>query len=550
MRHVEGQSPWSAAARGRAAHALVFLAGAIISGFAGLYADGRAHAAEKAIELAQGYQQSPDDNKKKNKGEDKADKKSQKLEEKSEQKQQKIDQKQQRLQDKADRKQEKLQQKVDKKQETYQEKIEKKEQKHEQKIEANPALKEKIDRKQQKYEEKVDRKQEQLDQKIDKKQEKLEEKVDRKQEHLEDKAERRQEKYDKKIDKIEDRTGRRSTPDGDKKGQTYGAAPLGQTYAKPPKSQKKFDDVKRTRKQKIEDGGKRVVIREPDKRIIVKQDNRFVIQHDEAERLRRLNRGVKTNIIAGGHRETVFVKPNGIKVVDVTDKYGRIVYRYKVVPGGRRIILIDNRHYWRRHHHVSGSDFAIGLLVGAAIVALAPPVIGIPHDHYIVDYGYASDDDIYLALSAPPVEVLDRRYSLEEIRYSDSLRQRMRRVDLDTVTFDFGSWEVSPEQYGTLERIARGINRLLEDNPDEVVLVEGHTDAVGSEEDNLSLSDRRAQNVAEILSAEFDVPPENLVTQGYGEEFLKVPTDGPERRNRRITVRRITPLLSQEETEP
>jgi len=34
------------------------------------------------------------------------------------------------------------------------------------------------------------------------------------------------------------------------------------------------------------------------------------------------------------------------------------------------------------------------------------------------------------------------------------------------------------------------------------------------------------------------------VTQGYGEEQLKVPTDQSERQNRRVTVRRITPLLA------
>jgi hypothetical protein len=33
------------------------------------------------------------------------------------------------------------------------------------------------------------------------------------------------------------------------------------------------------------------------------------------------------------------------------------------------------------------------------------------------------------------------------------------------------------------------------------------------------------------------------VTQGYGEQFLKIPTDGPEEQNRRVTARRITPLL-------
>jgi outer membrane protein OmpA-like peptidoglycan-associated protein len=81
-----------------------------------------------------------------------------------------------------------------------------------------------------------------------------------------------------------------------------------------------------------------------------------------------------------------------------------------------------------------------------------------------------------------------------------------------------------------------------------VFLIEGHTDAVGSDVDNLSLSDRRAESVAIALSQQFGVPAENLTTQGYGEQYLKVPTDGPSAENRRVTVRNITPLLTGQAT--
>jgi outer membrane protein OmpA-like peptidoglycan-associated protein len=47
-----------------------------------------------------------------------------------------------------------------------------------------------------------------------------------------------------------------------------------------------------------------------------------------------------------------------------------------------------------------------------------------------------------------------------------------------------------------------------------------------------------------MLTNQFGVPAENLTTQGYGKQFLKIPTDGPERANRRVAVRRITPLLA------
>jgi outer membrane protein OmpA-like peptidoglycan-associated protein len=124
------------------------------------------------------------------------------------------------------------------------------------------------------------------------------------------------------------------------------------------------------------------------------------------------------------------------------------------------------------------------------------------------------------------------------------VRELMPRVDLDTVNFDTGSWEIAPEQVDKLKVIADAINRAVSRNPQEVFLIEGHTDAVGNDVDNLSLSDRRAESVAAILTEYFQVPPENLTSQGYGEEYLKVRTDGPERQNRRVTVRRITPLLS------
>ena len=104
----------------------------------------------------------------------------------------------------------------------------------------------------------------------------------------------------------------------------------------------------------------------------------------------------------------------------------------------------------------------------------------------------------------------------------------------------------SPEQVDKLAAIAEGIKRAIERNPKEVFMIEGHTDAVGADEDNLSLSDRRAEAVAVALSEQFQVPAENLVTQGYGEQYLKEQTDGPSETNRRVAVRRITPLLDQQ----
>jgi outer membrane protein OmpA-like peptidoglycan-associated protein len=307
--------------------------------------------------------------------------------------------------------------------------------------------------------------------------------------------------------------------------------------ARTKRHKRSFEELKQQRREIKEDGGKRTVIEEPDKRRIIREDGRTIIRHDETERFKRLYRDTREERGSGDTRITVAIGPGGVRIMTEVDRDGRTLRRWRRGPDGRDIVFFDNRDYYRRFGPRRPSFLD-------AIVNLAPPVIRIPRERYIVDYDRASEDDIYEALTAGPVDDFDGHYSLEEVRQSPYLRDRMRRLDLDTITFDFGSWEVDPRDYGRLERVARVMNRILRRNPDETFMIEGHTDAVGSDEDNLTLSDRRAETVAFILSEEFGVPPENLVTQGYGEHYLKVPTDGPERLNRRTSVRRITPLLA------
>lgn len=307
--------------------------------------------------------------------------------------------------------------------------------------------------------------------------------------------------------------------------------------------QPRFDELQKGRTQRTEDGGKRIVIREPGpgNRVIVRQDNRIIIRHDESERFRRLHRDARSERRPDGSTETYFVRPDGVRVVSIVDANGRLVRRYRRDRGGREFNIIDNRRFLRN----AGIAIGVGAIGLAIALNLPPPRISIPREQYIVDYEDASEDDLYETLAAPPVDELERSYSLDEVRYNYELRQRMRRIDLDTVTFEFGAWEVGEDQYRKLDRIARAMTRLLERNPDEVFLIAAHTDGVGSDVDNLSLSDRRAESVAEILTESFGIPSENLVTQGYGRQYLKIDTMAAEPRNRRVEIQRITPLMAE-----
>jgi outer membrane protein OmpA-like peptidoglycan-associated protein len=274
--------------------------------------------------------------------------------------------------------------------------------------------------------------------------------------------------------------------------------------------------------------GNRLVIKERN-RTIIREGGQTIIRHDDMDRFRRGARDVRVQR-RGAETETVIIRPDGARIITIVDADGRLLRRIRRLPDGREIVLIDNRRV--------GPPGAFGFIAG-----LAAPVVRMPRERYIVDAERADEELLYETLIAPPVMPIERAYTLDEIRYTYNLREWMPRVDLDTITFDTGSWEVTPDQARLLEPIAAAMRRAIGRNPNEIYLIEGHTDAVGNDVDNLSLSDRRAEAVADILTQDFGIPPENLTTQGYGEQYLKVPTQGPERLNRRVTVRRITPLL-------
>jgi outer membrane protein OmpA-like peptidoglycan-associated protein len=301
--------------------------------------------------------------------------------------------------------------------------------------------------------------------------------------------------------------------------------------------------VVRQRRERRDEGG-RIIIEEGDNRRIIRGDGgRVIIRHDESARFRGQGRDFSVERGPRGERLTIINRPGGVRIVSVVDEDGRLIRRVRRGPDGREFVLIDNRDRGdRRRRGERRGGPGIGFYID-----LPPPVVRIPRERYHVYADRASEEEIEDALSADPVDDIEADYTLDEIRDSPRLRERMPSVNLNTINFEFGSWEITEEQFRPLEVIAKAIERILQRNPDEVFLIEGHTDAVGSDEDNLSLSDRRAESVARVLSDEFRIPPENLTTQGYGEQYLLVKTDAAERTNRRVEFRRITPLLARGE---
>uniref|UniRef100_E6VJR5 OmpA/MotB domain protein n=1 Tax=Rhodopseudomonas palustris (strain DX-1) TaxID=652103 RepID=E6VJR5_RHOPX len=294
-----------------------------------------------------------------------------------------------------------------------------------------------------------------------------------------------------------------------------------------PQGPRNISDFRNQRREVQQNG--RIVITEPGRIIVRDPSGQEFIRHNEVDRFRYGARDIRVDD-RGDERRTIVIRPDGSEIINVTGRDGQLLRRIRRDRDGREIIIIDNSYGPRDR-----ANF---------YVDLPPPVIRIPRDRYIVDYDDASPELIYETLEAPPVERIERRYTMDEIRYSPAVRQRMPSIDLNTINFDTGSWDIPPDQAAKLQVIADGLNRAIQRNPREVFLIEGHTDAVGNDTDNLSLSDRRAESAAALLTQQFGVPAENLTSQGYGEQYLKVNTQAAERQNRRVTIRRITPLLN------
>jgi outer membrane protein OmpA-like peptidoglycan-associated protein len=104
---------------------------------------------------------------------------------------------------------------------------------------------------------------------------------------------------------------------------------------------------------------------------------------------------------------------------------------------------------------------------------------------------------------------------------------------LGDVLFDTGQATLKAGAYGTLDRLATA----LREKSDRKVLIEGHTDNVGSDESNQGLSERRAQSVQMGLMQR-GVASSQITALGKGENFPVASNDSADGRqsNRRVEL--------------
>jgi len=267
--------------------------------------------------------------------------------------------------------------------------------------------------------------------------------------------------------------------------------------------------------------GDKVLSRSGDRVVVEDPNGDLRVLKDDDALIRRAGDQVATETFDDGSSRSIVTKPDGSKIITVRGRDGTVLRRVNIDAQGNEYVLIDDLAREER-----------------VVVTELPPV-----KQSFAAVGTQDEAALRAALEAEMNAGQDRRFSLRQVRDIKQVRALAPELELDAVRFDSGSAAIRPEQARSLAKIGRTLSDLVAADPRTVILIEGHTDAVGSATYNLALSDRRAETVALALTEYFDVPPENMITQGYGESALKVLTLSDEVRNRRAVVRNITNLL-------
>jgi outer membrane protein OmpA-like peptidoglycan-associated protein len=106
-------------------------------------------------------------------------------------------------------------------------------------------------------------------------------------------------------------------------------------------------------------------------------------------------------------------------------------------------------------------------------------------------------------------------------------------IDLD-IQFDYNSAAISATSMPAVQELGRALSNA--NLRGSTFVVAGHTDAVGGEDFNQGLSERRADTIKRYLVEKFGINGTDLVTVGYGKTKPKDPNAPMDPINRRVQV--------------
>lgn len=176
-------------------------------------------------------------------------------------------------------------------------------------------------------------------------------------------------------------------------------------------------------------------------------------------------------------------------------------------------------------------DAGRGTAIGAGIGALSGALIG-----GAFDAQNEKTEELKKNNDNNQRVIEENRRLLDELKRKGTdayLSDRGVVVNMPDVLFKFGSSSLTNDAFETVRDIAS----VCKTSPTRDILVEGHTDSVGSDEYNLKLSRDRADSVADQLQAN-GIQGRRILVKGFGKSkpIASNNTDVGRQRNRRVEV--------------
>jgi OOP family OmpA-OmpF porin len=151
-------------------------------------------------------------------------------------------------------------------------------------------------------------------------------------------------------------------------------------------------------------------------------------------------------------------------------------------------------------------------------------------DDYTVTIKALTDTSKYGTLNVPP---LAPGQFFKDALGVDIMYEPARQFTLDAVKYDFGKATLRPESFKQLQELYE----YLQWKTEEKIEIAGHTDNVGKPEDNLKLSQQRAE-AAKAWLVKKGIDPARITAKGYGasKPIADNATEEGRQKNRRTEV--------------
>ena len=126
-----------------------------------------------------------------------------------------------------------------------------------------------------------------------------------------------------------------------------------------------------------------------------------------------------------------------------------------------------------------------------------------------------------------------RSLSLGEREEVAQLAANKPKIDLE-IRFEYNSADISKASMQAVQELGKALSAPTLKG--STFVVAGHTDAIGGEEYNQGLSERRADTIKKYLNEKYGINGSDLVTVGYGKTKPKDASAPMDPANRRVQV--------------